>query len=258
MRFGQIKFENKVTAALFEGDEARPIPGYSVVGLIRKAEVEAFPLADLAAQMAIRHREQLAPVIPLHPVEVWVCGRACEQTPTPAPSEIFFKGTSRVCVGPDQPVGIRFDSKFTAPGPTLALVLGREGNILGYTLGNDVSARDIQYPAQSKIYTGSCALGPVIVTPDELAGADGLELSCTVLRNGEPRFSASANLPQPAEVVPMLVEHLLRANPVPAGSVLMFGPALCSSAQAALEPGDTVVVRLAQIGELRNPVSLVQ
>ncbi len=87
--------------------------------------------------------------------------------------EIFFKGTARVCVGPGQDIGIRFDSKLTAPEPELALILGRKGQVLGYTLGNDVSAWDIErenplYIPQSKIYTGSCALGPVIVTADEI------------------------------------------------------------------------------------------
>ena len=83
--------------------------------------------------------------------------------------EIFFKGTARVCVGTGQAIGIRPDSKFTAPEPELALVLGATAAIFGYTLANDVSAWDIErenalYLPQSKVYTACCALGPVIVT----------------------------------------------------------------------------------------------
>ena len=119
MRLGQIRFDNKITAALFEGDRARPVPGYSMVALIRKAEAESIPLTVLAAQMASRHSEPFVPLIPINPVEVWGCGctyQECEgshdsrdeagvyaQVSAQARPVIFFKGTARVCVGPGQP-----------------------------------------------------------------------------------------------------------------------------------------------------------
>ena len=83
--------------------------------------------------------------------------------------EIFFKGTDRHCVGPDEDIGIRGDSKFTAPEPELAVVINSKGKVLGYTLANDVSAWDIErenalYLPQSKVYKACCSLGPVIVT----------------------------------------------------------------------------------------------
>lgn len=279
MRFGQIRFDNKITAALFEGEQARPIPGYSMVELIRKAEAESVPLATLAAQMASRHSEPLVPAIPINPVEVWACGCTYEarvasahgqeergvyaQVFAQARPEIFLKGTARVCVGPGQPVGIRFDSKFTAPGPGLAMVLGRKGNVLGYTLGNDVSAWDIErenplYLAQAKIYAGSCALGPLIVTPDELGELSGLEMTCEVLRDGQRHFFDSVPLARLARTEAALVEYLLRANPVPAGSVLMTGSGIAITEDAALAAGDTVIVRMAGIGELANPAAVVQ
>jgi 2-dehydro-3-deoxy-D-arabinonate dehydratase len=279
MRFGQIRFDNKITAALFEGGQARPIPGYNTVELIRKAEAEAVPVAELAKGMAIRHGEPYVPAIPIYPLEVWGCGCTYPSEPrshagwrqeemyaeayAEARPAIFFKGTARVCAGPGQPVGIRPDSRFTAPGPSLAVVLGRNGNVLGYTLGNDISAWDLErenplYLAQSKIYKGACALGPVIVTADEMPDLGGLEMSCTVLRGGERRFFDSVPLARLSRTVTALIEYLMRSNPVPAGSVLMTGTGIRMTENAALAPGDTVVVRIPEIGELSNPAALVE
>lgn len=279
MRLGQIRFENKITAALVEGDEARPIPDYTTAELIRKAEAESVALSDLAKEMAMRHSEPFIPAIPIHPVEVWGCGCTYPSEPrshagqreegmyteayAQARPEIFFKGTARICVGPGQAVGIRPDSEFTTPEPGLAVVLGRNGNVLGYTLGNDISAWDLEranplFLAQSKTYKGACALGPVIVTPDELPDLNGLELTCTVLRQGQTRFSETVPLAHLSRTVPALLEYLLRANPVPAGSVLLTGTGIRIAEEAALAPGDTVAVRIPEVGELSNPAAVVE
>jgi 2-dehydro-3-deoxy-D-arabinonate dehydratase len=281
MRLGQIRFENKLTAALFEGGVARPIPGYSTVDLIRKAETEAAPLEKLIEQMAARHGEVCAPSIPLCPVEVWGCGCTYEASASLAGVEhgagrglydhvltherpdVFFKGTARVCVGPGQPIGIRFDSRFTAPGPELALVLGRKGRVLGYTLANDVSAWDIGrenplYLPQSKIFTGCCALGPVIVTAGEIPDVSLLEMTCTILRGDQKLFESSIPLAKLARRLETLIEYLLRANPVPAGSVLLTGTGIIVPEPAALQPGDMVTIRASEIGELVNTAAIVQ
>src|SRR6266849_6101951 len=191
MRLGQIKWHNTVTAAIFEDSHARPIPGHNLFQLISRAEQEGEPLPALAKELAQSLRETLDPVIPLQPREIWACGCTYESSASfrdaehgtregfyahvyrePRP-EIFFKGTSRICVGPGQGIGIRSDSRFTAPEPELAVVLGSKGKVLGYTLANDVSAWDIErenplYLPQSKMYAASCAIGPVIVTENEL------------------------------------------------------------------------------------------
>jgi 2-dehydro-3-deoxy-D-arabinonate dehydratase len=279
MRFGQIRFDNKITAALVEDDQARPIPGYNTAELIRKAEAESVPLSELAKEMAIRHSEPFVPAIPINPVEVWGCGctypseprshagqpgeRIYEEAYAEARPEIFFKGTSRICVGPGQPVGIRRDSGFTTPEPGLAAVLGRNGNVLGYTIGNDISAWDLEranplYLAQSKIYKGACALGPVIVTPDEFPDLNALEMTCTILRESKSRFSDTVPLAHLSRTVPALIEYLLRANPVPAGSVLLTGTGIHITQEAALAPGDIVTVLIPEIGQLSNPAAIVE
>ena len=143
MRLGQIKWFNNTTAAIFEPDgTARPIPDYNMYDLIRLAEMEKAPLPKVANRLASTHREAVVPMIPLSPREVWACGCTYQTSAAfrdaehgtregfyayvyrePRP-EIFFKGTSRVCVGTNQPIGLRSDSKFTAPEPELGLVLG--------------------------------------------------------------------------------------------------------------------------------------
>ncbi len=281
MRLGQIKWFNNTTAAIFEPDgSARPIPDYNVYDLIRLAEMEKAPLAKVANRLASTHREAVVPVIPLSPREVWACGCTYQMSAAfrdaehgtregfyayvyrePRP-EIFFKGTARVCVGPNQPIGLRSDSKFTAPEPELGLVLGSNGAILGYTLANDVSAWDIErenplYLPQSKVFTGCCALGPVIVTADEISDPYALEMTCTIERDGNTTFSGSVSTQALNRKFEELTEYLLRANPVPAGSVLLTGTGIIVTEESALAAGDTVTIQIPQIGTLRNTAAIV-
>ncbi len=280
MRLGQIKSNNQIIAAIFEGELAQPIPNHTVLDLIRRSEAESVPLTELATRLADPPEEAAIPVIPIQPCEVWACGCTYEISATfrdaehstreafyayvykaPRP-EIFFKGTARVCVGPGQPIGIRPDSHFTAPEPELAVVLGSEGKVLGYTLANDVSAWDIErenplYLPQSKVYTGCCSLGPVIVTPDELPDPYNLKITCTITRGDKTIFSGATSTSRLARRIEEMVEFLLRSNPVPAGSVLLTGTGIIITQETALAPGDIVSLRIPEIGELSNVTSIV-
>lgn len=276
MRLGQIRLQNVITAAIFEKDGmARPIPDYRMYDLIRLAEMENNPLAKVAQRLAAAHLEPAAPVLPLHPVEVWACGCTYRMSAQfrdaehgtregfyahvyrePRP-EIFFKGTARVCVGPGKNIGIRPDSNFTAPEPELALVLGSNGRIVGYTLANDVSAWDIErenplYLPQSKVYSGCCALGPVIVTTDQIADPYALTITCTIQRGDKVIFQGSVSTSEIHRKFETLIEFLLRANPVPAGSVLLTGTGIIVKEDAALQPGDVVRIDVPEIGSLSN------
>src|SRR6266566_4604200 len=280
MRLGQIRLGNAITAAIFEGESARPIPNHTVSDLIHRSEAESVSLQDLAKSLASRLGEAARPLLPIHPAEVWACGCTYEMSASfrdaehgsregmyayvyrEARPEIFFKGTARVCVGPGQPIGIRVDSKFTAPEPELALILGSHGRIVGYTLANDVSAWDIErenalYLPQSKVYTACCALGPVIVTTDELTNPYNLDMTCTITRDGKKRFEGSTSTSRLHRKFETLTEYLLRANPVPAGSVLLTGTGIIVNEDAALAEGDKVSIRVAQIGELSNVAETV-
>jgi len=280
MRLGQIKWDNAVTAAIFEPDGARPIPDHTVLDLIGMSEKEHRPIAVIAGELAAAHRERALPLLPLHPREVWACGCTYESSASfrdaehgtregfyahvyrePRP-EIFFKGTVRVCVGPNQPIGIRTDSRFTAPEPELAVVLGSQGAIVGYTLANDVSAWDIErenplYLPQSKFYTGACALGPVMITADALPDPYQLEISCTIQRGESTIFSGQVSTSALHRKIETLIEYLLRSNPVPSGSVLLTGTGIIVTEEAALAAGDLVTIRSPEFGELVNPAAPV-
>lgn len=263
MRLGQIQWNHQTTAAVFENGQARPIPEHTVYDLILRSETEGIPIAALAASMASSHPEPPVPLIPVRPKEVWACGGTYEERGKGARPEIFFKGTARTCVGPGQAVGIRVDSKFTVPEPELAVVLGSKGRIIGYTLANDVSARDIErenplYLPQSKMYTGACAVGPVIVTADTLKTPRELQMTCTITRNGETLFSGETSISRMNRTIETLIEYLLRANPVPAGSVFLTGTGIMVNEEAALAEGDVVTIKAPQIGVLTNVAAVVR
>ncbi len=281
MRLGQIKSKGGVTAAVFEEGRARPIPEHTMLDLLRRAEAQHEPVGSLAARLSSRHGEDAVPILPIAPPEVWACGCTYETSASfrdaehgtregmyayvyrEARPEIFFKGTARVCVAAGQSIGIRPDSRFTAPEPELAVILGSRGRIVGYTLANDVSAWDIErenalYLPQSKVYDGCCALGPVFVPAEDLPDPYALQMTCTITRGGRELFSGSVSTARLHRRVETLIEYLLRANRVPCGSVLLTGTGIIVPQEAALEPGDVVAIRVPEIGELSNPAALAE
>ena len=280
MRLGQIKKNGGIVAAVFEGnpqttDTVRAIPGHTLTDLIRRSDAEGIPLAELADTLAARLSETAVPLVPIHPSEVWGCGCTYETSASfrdaehgsregmyayvyrEARPETFFKGTARVCVGPNGNIGIRADSKFTAPEPELALVLGNKGKILGYTLANDVSAWDIErentlYLTQSKIFDCCCALGPVIVTADSITDPYNLRMTCTISRGDEVRFSGEVNTAKLHRKFETLIEYLFRSNHVPTASVVLTGTGIIVTEEAALAVGDRVTITIPEIGTLSN------
>ncbi len=280
MQIGQIRKDGAAVAAIFEGDTARPIPTHTVVDLIRRSEAEGMPWTELANQLASRQSQPAVPMLPIHPLEVWACGCTYEVSAEFRDGElgtregmyahvcradrpeIFFKGTARVCVGPNQTIGLRADSKFTAPEPELAVILGSKGRVLGYTLANDVSAWDIErenalYLPQSKVYNCCCPLGPVIVTADSLPDPYALQMTCAILRGAEQRFRGAISTAKLSRKIEHLTQYLLRSNAVPAGSVMLTGTGIIVTAEAALETGDVVEISVPEIGTLRNGTVVV-
>jgi 2-dehydro-3-deoxy-D-arabinonate dehydratase len=176
--------------------------------------------------------------------------------------EIFFKGTSRVCVGPNEPIGIRKDSTFTAPEPELGVVITSTGKVLGYTVANDVSAWDIErenslYLPQSKVYDGCCALGPFVVTSDEITDPYRLQMTCVIRRGGQTTFEGRATVGQLRRKIEELISYLLRSNGVPSAAVVLTGTGIIVTQEAALAPGDVVTIDVPGIGTLANPAQTV-
>ena len=275
MRLGQTLVNGAVTAALFEIGGARLIPGHTALDVI------ADPSLALRASLPMTGAESGIPIIPVHPPEVWGCGCTYETSAAfrdaehgtregmyahvyrDARPEVFFKGTARHCVGTGDAIGIRPDSRFTAPEPELAIVLGPGHAIFGFTLADDVSAWDIErenalYLTQSKVYDRCCALGPVIVTADEIPDPYRLRMTCTVTRAGNILYRGEVNTAKLHRRLETLVEYLVRANNVPAGTVVMTGTGIIVPQEAALAPGDVVTIAVPEIGELTNTVCRIE
>lgn len=271
MRLGQTRVNGAVTAALFEIGGARLIPGHTALDVILDASLVRTASAPVAAP---------EPMIPIHPPEVWGCGCTYETSATfrdaehgtregmyahvyrDARPEVFFKGTARHCVGSGDAIGIRPDSRFTAPEPELALVLGPGHRIFGFTLANDVSAWDIErenalYLTQSKVYDRCCALGPVIVSAEDIPDPYKLQMTCTVTRAGKVLYHGEVNTAKLHRRLETLVEYLTRANCVPAGTVVMTGTGIIVPQDAALAPGDVVTIAVPEIGDLTNTVVIL-
>ncbi len=255
MRLGQIRWDGgAVTAAIFNHASARPIPDYTLCELISRAEKLGAPLAEVAEELSIPKPVAAEPLIPLQPREVWAADRI--DGPGERRPRVFLKGTARVCVGPGQPIGIHPDSRFTAPAAEIGVVLGARGRVLGYTLANDVSAWDLEGDT-SKTFSASCALGPVMVTADEIGDPGELSIFCTITRDGATIFSGETGGDRFAGHLADTIQHLMRANPVPAGSVLLAGAGLEAGERTALEAGDSVTIRAERIGELTNRAARV-
>ena len=173
--------------------------------------------------------------------------------------ELFFKATPQRVVGPGGRVHVRRDSRWTVPEPELALVLSPHLKIVGYTVGNDMSARDIEgenplYLPQAKVYDHACALGPVITLADGMPRLDRVHIHLTIERRGERAFEGATALTEMARKLEDLVAWLGRDNTFPHGAVLLTGTGIVPPDDFALAPGDVVHIDITGIGRLTNRV----
>jgi 2-dehydro-3-deoxy-D-arabinonate dehydratase len=173
--------------------------------------------------------------------------------------ELFFKATASRMAGPNAPISVRVDSTLTAVEPELALVIGRAGAIVGYTIGNDLSAWDIEranplFLPQSKTFDGCFACGPVLVTAAEIGDPHTLDLTCTIQRGGRRLYEGRVNTKEMKRQCPDLVSWLGRSNTCPPGTLLSTGTGILVPDEHALADGDVVEITLERVGTLRNPV----
>lgn len=173
--------------------------------------------------------------------------------------EIFFKATPNRVANPGDAVVIRADSGWDVPEPELVLALNSAGEVIGYTIGNDVSSRSIEgenplYLPQAKLYSGSASLGPTIVTVDELPDVSNLGIELVIRRDGKPRFTDRTSTSQLHRTLADLVRYLFRANEFPNGVFLMTGTGIVPPSEFTLEAGDEVTITIDDIGTLVNPV----
>ena len=176
--------------------------------------------------------------------------------------EIFFKSLAEKVVPTGEPVGIRRDARWSVPEPELALVINSHGKVVGHTIGNDMSSRDIEgenllYLPQAKTYNRSCALGPWITlgTPDPAAREWKIKIE--IRRNGQPAFGGETSVGQIKRGFEELAGFLFRCQVFPHGAILLTGTGLVPPDTFTLQERDMIKIELTGIGLLQNPVALV-
>jgi len=173
--------------------------------------------------------------------------------------EIFFKAMRNRVSGSGEPVAIRSDSSWDVPEPELTLVVNTSGEIIGYTIGNDVSSRTIEgenplYLPQAKVYAKCAGLGPVIVLASEMGDTANRTITLTITRADQVYFQGESSTAQIHRRFEELVSYLRRNNDFPAGVLLMTGTGIVPPSEFTLEDGDHVDITIDGIGTLSNPV----
>lgn len=173
--------------------------------------------------------------------------------------ELFFKANPHRVAGPLAPVRIRQDSQWNVPEPELTLVLNSHLHLVGFTVGNDMSSRDIEgenplYLPQAKVYDGCCALGPWITLPLEMPPPEEIGIELKVYRGENTVYLGQTGIDQMARTFADLIGWLGRDNSFPNGAFLLTGTGIVPDSEFTLEPGDVVDITIDGIGTLRNPV----
>jgi 2-dehydro-3-deoxy-D-arabinonate dehydratase len=232
-------------------------------------------LRDACAQwIAVADVRLLAPI---DAQEVWAAGVTYKRSKTarmdesegaarfydlvytaPRP-ELFFKATPHRTVGPLEPVRIRRDAKWNVPEPEFALVLNSRLELIGCTIGNDMSSRDIEgenplYLPQAKVYDGCCALGPAVTFFADLPPLPEVGIGVKIVRQGASVFEGRTDLGQMARTFEDLIGYLGRDNSFPNGAIMLTGTGVVPPNDFTLAAGDLVEITIDGIGTLVNPV----
>jgi 2-dehydro-3-deoxy-D-arabinonate dehydratase len=240
-------------------------------------QLERFATAPGAARLALAEVELLAP---LEEQEIWAVGvtylrskkarmeesdfsaTAYDKVYDAARPELFFKALPQKVVGPGGAVGIRQDAAWNVPEPELALVLNSRGMLVGYTIGNDMSSRDIEgenllYLPQAKIYDRSCAVGPFIRVGASEAEARTWPIGLTISRAGAVAFRGETSVGQIKRTFTELIEFLFRSQTFPHGAILLTGTGIVPPDGFTLAEEDRIDIAIGGIGTLSNPVQRV-
>ena len=255
-----------------------------IEGVSALAQLWQLPAAQLRTRLS---RSGTGPVVPLSKVrllapvdastEVWACGvtykvsreARIEESERAADAyslvydaqrpELFFKSVPWRVRGPGAPIGIRADSEVDVPEPELAVVINRFGEIVGYTVCNDVSSRSIEganplYLPQAKTYYGSCALGPWITPAWDVGDPYALAIDLAIERDGREHWRGRTSTSLLHRRLDELVGYVMRGDVHPDGAVLATGTGIVPPAPFTLADGDTVRITIDEIGTLTNPV----
>jgi 2-dehydro-3-deoxy-D-arabinonate dehydratase len=173
--------------------------------------------------------------------------------------ELFMKATANRVVGHRGKVAIRKDATWSVPEPELTLLASPAGKIVGYTIGNDMSSRDIEgenplYLPQAKVYDRSCALGPGILIAGDQPIPTSTEIQLQIVRGGKPVFSGATALTELKRSFSTLLEYLYRDNGFPNGCFLLTGTGIVPPDEFTLQQQDEIHITITGIGTLTNTV----
>ncbi len=173
--------------------------------------------------------------------------------------ELFLKATPHRVSGPGEPLRIRWDASWNVPEPELALVITRDKRLVGFTIGNDMSSRDIEgenplYLPQAKVYNQCAGLGPCITLREAMPSREESGIRLKIERAGETVFEGETNVDQMARSFEDLIDYLGREQTFPDGVILMTGTGVVPDNDFTLQDGDTVHISIDGIGTLTNPI----
>ncbi|MBI1904276.1 MAG: fumarylacetoacetate hydrolase family protein [Planctomycetia bacterium] len=265
-----------VHVGLREGENVRLLSGDSTLSDVLEHDSPADVVRKLSTG-AVRKLLDFDWLAPIDRQEVWAAGvtyrrsrtarmeesehsATCyDRVYTAARPELFFKSTPHRVAGPGQPVRIRRDSAWNVPEPELTLVINSKLKLVGFTIGNDMSSRDIEgenplYLPQAKVYQGSAALGPGITLAGFMPPPEKTRIGLVVRRGGTEVFSGQTDVSQLHRTFDDLIDYLGRDNSFPSGVLLMTGTGIVPPSDFTLSPGDEISISIDGIGTLTNPV----
>lgn len=277
-----------VLAAVTEEEKVYPLPFRDLLELVKTADTDGITPTEwikrelpklAAATEGIETLQLLAPIVA---PEVWAAGVTYERSREARNyeatggrldastfydkvydaerPELFFKSTAARTVGPGGVLCLRSDSAWQIPEPELGLVIDKQGRIIGYTIGNDMSCRDIEgenplYLPQAKMWRRSCSIGPAIRLSESVADPYALDIVCRIYRSGDKVVEGTASTGQLKRRLEELVSFLVRDNEIFDGTVLLTGTCIVPPNEFSLQDGDRIEIEISGIGMLINEVT---
>ncbi|WP_224450409.1 fumarylacetoacetate hydrolase family protein [Haloprofundus salilacus] len=278
---GQRRLAVATETGMYDITSARP-KIRSFGELLRGADMADKPI-DRLVESWLNEADHLDDIpdslrMPIDAEEVWAAGVTYEiseearETESDTPDiylnvydadrpEVFFKATPSRIVGPNDAVGIRSDSEWNVPEPELGIVL-YDGQIVGYTIGNDISSRSIEgenplYLPQAKTYDRCCSIGPCVATTTSIEDPHDLTMAMTIARDGDVLYDDQTSTANMIRTCEELVSYYTRHNAVPEFAVLLTGTSLVPEDDFTLREDDHIEINIEGIGTLTNDVTPV-
>ncbi|MFT6620969.1 MAG: 2-dehydro-3-deoxy-D-arabinonate dehydratase [Limisphaerales bacterium] len=276
--------EGNVSTGILQEDgsirDLRPAGIQSITEILEQDAPFSAVAAVAESDLPILAADSVELLTPVESQEIWAAGVTYQRSKTARMEEsdfsasaydlvydavrpeIFFKSMPEKVVGSAGSVGIRNDGKWNVPEPELVLVVNSKHHLVGYSIGNDMSSRDIEgenllYLPQAKVYSKSCAIGPCLVLGPSEEAVRAWDISIKIVRSGQAVFSGSTDISQIKRSFSELIDFLCRSQDFPNGAMLLTGTGVVPPDEFTLAVGDEVRIAISGIGTLQNNVILV-